>query len=234
MSTKLWSSFLCWNCIGGAACHQPPQFWIADSVGKKGVQNLGLVQKCTNWVKIMIQFLMLKLHLWWCTSPTLFGSECRTRTSIAIPVMVEFLRPDVSELGGCWSRWWTSLPDSCSSPCSSIPVVYQARFVLLRRRIFFLPARIAAIRYFHPVRPEFQFRSSIAYFLCARVNYTREKRNKYFLVRFAWFFRFIFDLRVHAIVLLDAQATSRHIARLTVIYFAWFFLSETSNIVNVE
>ncbi len=42
MSTKLWSSFLCWNCISGAACYQPPQIWIADNARRNGVQNLGL------------------------------------------------------------------------------------------------------------------------------------------------------------------------------------------------
>ncbi len=41
MSTKLWSSFLCWNCIWGLQVTSP-QIWIADNARSKGVQNLGL------------------------------------------------------------------------------------------------------------------------------------------------------------------------------------------------
>ncbi len=52
MSTKLWSSFLCWNCISEAACYQPPQIWITDSTRGNGVQNFGLdVQNCTKLVQ---------------------------------------------------------------------------------------------------------------------------------------------------------------------------------------
>ncbi len=46
MSTKLWSSFLCWNCIwtgGGVGCMSPDrQILIAHSARRIGVQNLGL------------------------------------------------------------------------------------------------------------------------------------------------------------------------------------------------
>ncbi len=143
---------------------------------------------------------------------------------IARPVMVEFLRPDMFESGGCWSRWWTSLPDSDSSPCSSIPVIYRAGFVLLCTRIFFfLAARIAAIHRICPVRPEFQFRSSIAYSLCATRELRAWKKKQIFFSALCVIFPFILDFCVRAIVILDAQATSRHIARLTAIYFARFF-----------
>ncbi len=49
--------------------------------------------------------------------------------------MVDFSRLDVSESGGCRSRWWTRMLDSGSG--SSIPVIYRAGFVSLRTRIFF-------------------------------------------------------------------------------------------------
>ncbi len=74
MSTKLWSSFLSWNCISGGGCmlspapkfelrmywncisegciSPAPQIWIAHSTRRNGVQNLGLdIQNCTNWVQ---------------------------------------------------------------------------------------------------------------------------------------------------------------------------------------
>ncbi len=48
MSTKLWSSFLCWNYIWCWYMSLTHQIWIADSARMKGVQNLGLgVQNCT-------------------------------------------------------------------------------------------------------------------------------------------------------------------------------------------
>ncbi len=79
--------------------------------------------------------------------------------------MVEFSHPNVSESGGCWSRWWTSRPDSGLSPFSIIPVVYQAGFVSLPTRIFFfLAARIAVICRIRPVCLEFQFNCTIANF----------------------------------------------------------------------
>ncbi len=108
-------------------------------------------------------FSRTNVQLKYCSGPSV-GLEL----PIMRPVMVEFSRPDVSESGGCWSRWWTSLPDSGSSLFSSILVIYQAGFILIRTRIFFfLAARTAAVRRIRPVRPEFQFRSSIAYSLGA-------------------------------------------------------------------
>ncbi len=68
---------------------------------------------------------------------TCSGPSVGLELPIARPVMVEFLRPDESESGGCWSRWWTSLPDSDSSPFSTIPVVYRAGFVYYARKYFF-------------------------------------------------------------------------------------------------
>ncbi len=50
MSTKLWSSFLCWNCNWLGYLSPAPQIWMADRAWGKGVQNLGLdVQNCTKW-----------------------------------------------------------------------------------------------------------------------------------------------------------------------------------------
>ncbi len=52
MRTKLWSSFVCWNCIGGGCMLPAPQIWIADRARRTGVQNIGLrVQNCTKWVQ---------------------------------------------------------------------------------------------------------------------------------------------------------------------------------------
>ncbi len=55
MGKKLWSSFLCWNCIwrgGGAACYQHKNLNCRYSARRKDVQILGLSeQDCTKWVK---------------------------------------------------------------------------------------------------------------------------------------------------------------------------------------
>ncbi len=51
MSTKLWSSFLCWNCISGCCISPTLQIWIADSGRKKSVQNTKFGTWCTKWVQ---------------------------------------------------------------------------------------------------------------------------------------------------------------------------------------
>ncbi len=62
--TKLWSSFLCWNYIWGAACHQPPKFEFPIAQEGMVYQIWDSVYKIIQHeYKIMIRFFMLKLHL---------------------------------------------------------------------------------------------------------------------------------------------------------------------------
>ncbi len=106
----------------------------------------------------------------------LFGSECRTRTPIARPVMVDFSRPDVSESGSCRSRWWTSLPDSGSSPVAN-PSSYERGVFIMHAQFFSLHAlrlytlSVQCVWNFNLIAASHNFS------IVPRVNYTCEKKR---------------------------------------------------------
>ncbi len=66
MSTKLWSSCLCWNCIWGYCMSPAPSKFELPIVQEGMVYKIwdSVYKIVQNEYKIMIQFFMLKLHLW--------------------------------------------------------------------------------------------------------------------------------------------------------------------------
>ncbi len=85
MSTKLWSSFLSWNCISEGYMSPTIQIGIADNGRKKGVQYLGLdIQKCTK----LVQNLWSSFLSWNCiwglhvTSPQIWNAGSARRKGI--------------------------------------------------------------------------------------------------------------------------------------------------------
>ncbi len=115
LSTKLWSSFLSWNCISGGCISPAPQMWIADSARRKDVQNLGLgVQNCTKWVQNYDTVFYVETAFGGCMSPTptpkfklllaeggriykIFGAWCTKLYKMSTKLWYSFL---------CWNGIW--------------------------------------------------------------------------------------------------------------------------------